>query len=72
VAPLTEPAQTGDLLRREDYYTAQEVATEKCEKPAFLLCEITSTRTRTQLRLDALRLKASRRKRVNDPARVLD
>src|SRR5438309_3646842 len=44
--PLTEPAQTGDLLRREDYYTAKEVATEKCENQAFLLVEIVFLRNR--------------------------
>jgi hypothetical protein len=45
--PLLRPPQcraskTGDFLRREDYYTRNEVATKKREKPAFLLGEIES------------------------------
>src|SRR5712692_2723088 len=30
--PLTRASTTGDFLRREDYYTAKKVATEKYDK----------------------------------------
>jgi hypothetical protein len=38
-APLSSQQNRG-FLRREDYYTINEVATKKREKPAFLLGEI--------------------------------
>jgi hypothetical protein len=41
-APRSSQLNRG-FLRREDYYTAGQLATKKCEKPAFLLGEITSS-----------------------------
>jgi len=40
-APMSSQQNRG-FLRREDYYTRNEVATKKREKPAFLLGEIES------------------------------